>query len=132
MQRPRTGISPVSVSTLTCIPENHPGTGAFMKRDGMPHPHPRPVDIDRSSLGMGSKRLADACLAGAEALELGSHGVRLDTTGAVKVGNETADKAWTTRNMGKGITQEMNGYACKSAWAREQILRSIKDLFGDV
>lgn len=104
--------------------------GFLVPREGLPHPHKReiePSELD-PCLPIGSGDMLQAALAGAPGgLELPTDGIRLDHTGLVRI-NLIADRAWATRTMGSGITTEMNGYKCKSKWAKDNMLRTLKDM----
>lgn len=99
-------------------------SGPIVPTEGLPHPHARPVEVATCNLPKGTDAMRNASMAGCidMPLELGME--MLPSTDHAFT-THSHQKALSTRAMGLGIRDEMSGFAPRSDWARENILKSL-------
>lgn len=124
MTPPKRGVSALTVKTYDGPTPHY--SGAIVPTEGIGHPFRRPDVIDGPDLPHGSEASRQAALGGCvvEPLELSMEMLAESDT---EFTTHRDQKSRTTRAMGMGIRQEMDGFAPRSEWARSNIMRTLVD-----
>lgn len=121
---PKRGAAALTVKTFTGLTPHY--SGALVPSEGIGHPFRRPEVVESPDLPHGLESSRQAALGGCivQPLELPMEMLAESDT---EFTTHRDQKSRTTRAMGMGIRQEMNGYAPRSEWARSNIMRTLVD-----
>ena len=97
----------------------------LVPRDDLPHPYRVPEEVLGESTGtLGGDSLREANGGGVEQVCPQSATYANWDRAPLSL---AAQKARVTLNMGRGITDAMNGYRVRSEWGRTQVMRALLD-----